>query len=106
MVVMLREPVRFVAHILQQPQRRRVPAHTQRLGVAGAVDFLFALGEGDKARRLLAEHAEDLQRGVELALAAVNQEDIGEDLLLVGWRDRVPEAPRDYLANGREIVNP
>src|SRR5690348_2915202 len=45
-VIMLGEAVGFVADVLKEPQRRGVAIEPERLGVAGAVDFLLALGQG------------------------------------------------------------
>ena len=44
-VVVLREAVRLVAHVLQQPQRRRVPAQAQRFLLAGPENLFVALGQ-------------------------------------------------------------
>src|SRR5262249_36340440 len=52
LVIVLREAVGLVAHVLDQPQRRRVPAQPQRLRRAGPVDLLLALRQRDQARRL------------------------------------------------------
>src|SRR5947209_3470393 len=83
LVIVLREPMRLVAHILQQPQRRRVPAQAQRLRLAGPVNLLLALRQRDQARRLNSQQVERLQRRVQLPLAAVNEKNIGERRLLV-----------------------
>ena len=95
-MIVLREPMGLVAHVLQQPQRRGMPAQAQRLRLAGAIDFLLALGQRDQARRLLAQHAEDFQRRVELALAAVDEQDVGKHLLL---------SPRRALRKRRAITS-
>src|SRR5437870_7740461 len=78
-MVVLGEAVGLVAHVLEQPQRRGVLAQAQRLGLAGPVDLLLALGQRDQAQRLQAQQAEGLERRVELALAAVDQPDVGKD---------------------------
>ena len=44
-MVVLGEAVRFVAHVLQQPQRIRAAAQSQRLVAARHVQQLFLLGE-------------------------------------------------------------
>ena len=51
-VVVLGEAVRFVAHVLQQPQRVRAAAQPQRFVAAIDVDQLFLLGEREHERRL------------------------------------------------------
>src|SRR5947209_7838702 len=51
-VVMLGEAVGLVTDVLQQPQRRRVSAQADRLGIAGAVNLLVPLGQRHDRRRL------------------------------------------------------
>ena len=45
-MVVLGEAMGLVADVLQQPQRRRVPAQPQRLRLSRPVDLLLALGHG------------------------------------------------------------
>src|SRR3954447_14929685 len=82
-VVVLGEAVGLVADVLEQAQGGGVPAQAQRLRRAGAVDLLLALGQRQQAGRLDAEHPERLQGGVQLPLAAVDQEHVGKDLPLL-----------------------
>src|SRR5262249_58727102 len=49
------------------------------------------------------EHLEHLQRRVELALAAVDQQDVGIDGLLLPWPRT--KTPRHDFANRREVVH-
>src|SRR5205814_10660385 len=82
-VVVLSEAMGLVADVLQQPQGRGVTTQPQGFRHAGAVDLFLALRQRDQARRLDAEHAEDVQRRVELPLAAVDEQHVGEGLLLL-----------------------
>ena len=82
-MVMLREAMRLVAHVLQQPQRRRMPRQPDRLRLAGTINLLLALGQRNQARRLDAEQVQRIEGRVELPLAAVDQQDVGEDLLVL-----------------------
>src|SRR5438046_184364 len=81
-VIMLGKAVGLVAHILKQAQRRRVPAESQWLHFAGAVNLFLALGQRDQTRRLDAEQTKGVEGGVELALAAVDEQDVREHLFL------------------------
>ena len=78
---MLGEAVGLVADVLQQPQGERAAAQDDRVGPAGDVDLLLALGQRDQGRRRDAQGLEGVEGGVELALAAVDQEDVGERLV-------------------------
>ena len=78
---MLREAVRLVAHVLQQPQGEGVSAQSDRFRLAGAVDQLFLLGERDHRRRLDAERLERLHPTRELALSPVDQQQVGAGLV-------------------------
>ena len=51
-VIMLGEPVGLVADVLKQPQGERAAAEDDRVGPAGDVDLLLALGQGDQGRRV------------------------------------------------------
>src|SRR5258708_5649084 len=104
-MVMLREAMRLVADVLQQPQRRRVPAQAQRLRLAGAINLLLTLGERNQAWRLNAQQPKNVLGRVELPLAAVDEQDVGEyRLLLVVPRPAGgAESPRDDLANRGEV---
>src|SRR5215216_2138190 len=109
-VVGVGEAVGLVADALQQVQLRRVPLQPHRLRAARLEDLLVALGEraqGDV--RQLGAHLELLQnrddRG-ELALAAVEQDQIrsGDELLVVG--SQAFEAPPYHLGHARGVVRP
>src|SRR5436309_381243 len=99
---MLGEAVRLVTDILQQPQRRGMAAQPQRLAPVRLVNLLFALGQRDQAGRLTTEHAKDLQGGAELALAAVDEQDIRKNLLLAV---EPVKAPRYHFTNRGEVVH-
>ena len=80
-VVVLGEAVGLVADVLEQPQGERAAAQDDRVGPAGDVDLLLLLGQRDQGRRGDAERLEGVEGRVELALAAVDQEDVGERLV-------------------------
>src|SRR5215211_3928856 len=109
-VVGVGEAVGLVADALQQVQLRRVPLQPHRLRAARLEDLLVALGERAQGYvRQLGAHLELLQnrddRG-ELALAAVEQDQIrsGDELLVVG--SQAFEAPPYHLGHARRVVRP
>src|SRR2546421_9735370 len=69
-MIVLGEAVGLVADVLQQPQRRRIPAQAQRLRLTRTVDLFFFLGQRQETRCLGAQHLQRFQGGVQLALAA------------------------------------
>ena len=75
-VVMLGEPVRLVANVLEQTKGERPAAEDDRVGAAGHVDLFLALGQRDHGRRVDLQRLERRQSRAELAFAAVDQEDI------------------------------
>src|SRR5262249_15635224 len=81
-MVMLCEAMRLIAHVLQKPQRRRMPAQVQRFGLAGPIDFFLLLGQRDQARRLDLQKPKRIQCCIELSLAAVDKQNVRKDLLL------------------------
>ena len=82
MVVMLCKPVRFVPHVLQQPQGKSVPAEPQRLIATVNVNQLFTFSERQNQRRRDVQRLERRHRFAELALAAIDQQDVGKDLAI------------------------
>ena len=81
MVIVLGEAVGFVADVLQQAEGEGVAARAERLVFAGEEDFFFLLGEREQRRGgdfLVAEGGEG---GAELAFAAVDEQDVGEDFV-------------------------
>ena len=80
-VVRDREPVRLVAHPLQQPQGLGVARDRDRLRAAGDEDLLDPLGEPDHGHLVVAALEQGRQRAHarrELALAAVDHDQVGQ----------------------------
>ena len=50
-MIMLGEPVGLVADVLEQAEGERAAAEDDRVGPAGDVDLLLALGQRDHRRR-------------------------------------------------------
>ena len=75
-VVRDREPVRLVPHLLQQVERLGVARDAHRIRAARHVDLLEPLGQADDADVLEAELLEHPHRDVELALAAVDHQQV------------------------------
>src|SRR5690606_21058028 len=95
------EPVRLVTRALKEPQRRAPPGQTQRLGAPGKEDLLVPLGEADH-RQVGEPHLRRRgERGVELALPAVDHDEVGQcERLLLTPR----EVAGDHLVNGGVVV--
>jgi hypothetical protein len=106
------EAVGLVPDALQQVQGLGLPWDPHRLGAAGDVDLLEPLGErGDGDLVVQAELLEDLDGHPELALPAVDEQELrrvaelaplGDRLLLVG--EVGAEAAGEDLAHGGEVV--
>ena len=73
-VVVLRESVSFVSHVLEQSQCKRVAAQPQGIFLAWEIDFLFAFCEGHKNRWRQIAIAKSGQCRIELAFAAVDHQ--------------------------------
>ena len=82
-VVVLGETMGFVANVLQQPQGVSMTAQSQRFFLTGDEDLFLALGQRQHDRRLDVEGSQCCQAGIELPLAAVDEQDVGEDLSFV-----------------------
>ena len=72
MMIVLREPMGLVADVLEQTQRRRVPAQAQRFFFAGTVDLFLTLRQRDQTGWLNAHEEQGFPRGVELAATAID----------------------------------
>jgi hypothetical protein len=101
-VIVLGEAMSLVANILQQPQRERVAAEPQRLGLPRHVDFLLAFGQRDKRGRGDVQFPKSGDRGVQLPFAAIDQQQIGKDL---GFVAQPPIPPRDDFVDAAEVVD-
>ena len=96
------EAVGLVADALQQPERRRRARDHDRLRIAGDEDLFEPFGEADDGE--LAVDIYGLQRldgGGELALAAVDHDEVGPRAVLF---ERAPVAALDYLAHRLVVV--
>ena len=71
------EAVGFVAHLLQQVERLGVARDAHRLGLPGHVDLFEPLGQARHRDVLEAQLLEHAHRDAELALAAVDQHEVG-----------------------------
>jgi hypothetical protein len=78
-----------------------VAAEPQRLAGAGQINLFLAFGERQQRRRLDLLVAEGGQGRVQLSFAAVDQQDVGKDLVLV--QSRIP--PRDDFVDAAEVVD-
>src|SRR5215470_1185259 len=102
-VVRDREAVRLVAELLQRVQRRRGWIEQQRLAAVARVDLFLLLRQGYDRNPVEAEILEDLEPDVELAPAAVDEDQIWQHApLLQGFAET---AAKD-LAQRREVVGP
>ena len=96
------KPVRFVAHPLEKQQTRIAGRKRQRLRPIACHDQLLFLGEADRDE---IRQPEPLQRGIrggELALAAVDHDEIGKRSAIL---EQSPVSPRhDFLHRGKVVI--
>jgi len=93
--------VRLVAHPLQQAQSRAVAANETGIGLARHKDLIQPFGERCDRLGVNAQGRECLQRRIELALAPVNENQIGERL---PFPLQAAVAAAHRLAHHREII--
>ena len=101
-VVVLGEAMGFVADVLQQPQRIGMPRESQRLVGPRHVNLFFPLGQRNHRRRRDAQLCKRRQTGRKLALAAVDQQDVGKQFRLVV---QPLEPPGNHLADAGKVVD-
>ena len=77
-VIVLGEAMGFVADVLEEAQAGVVAGEADGFGASLGVDEFFFFGEGDDHGGFDVHGFEDVHGGVELAEAAVDQDDIGE----------------------------
>ena len=106
-----REPVGLVAHLLQQVERLGVARDDHRLAPPGQVHLLELLGEARDADVLEPELFEHAHRDVELALAAVDHEQVrrvrealARVRAFVALAQVVAEPAREHFFHRREVV--
>ena len=107
-VVSERPPVRLVADLLEELERRARPVEGDRVGHAGDEDLLLALREGDDRDARQVELFHRAPRGRELPLAAVDDDEVrdaGEALVHVSAA-HAREPARDRLAHRADVVLP
>jgi hypothetical protein len=93
--------VGLVADPLQGVQRGRGRIEGQRMQAVGLVDLFGLLREPDGRDVVEPEILQDLQRGVELTSAAVDQDQVRQHAPLLQC---LREAPRQHLGHRREVV--
>ena len=94
------EAVRLVTHPLHQEEGRAVGGEEHRVGSAGEEELLVALGEagdGDVAEPHLHQHRVG---GAELALAAVDEDEVGKHAEALVRGVRPPAGPPRALGRG------
>src|SRR5947208_10452411 len=96
-----REAMGLVTHALQQLQAGAAPRQAQAVRSPGEKHLLLPFREADDRQLVAAHAARGLERGAELSLAAVDDHEVGEGLLLL---EATPQEPGDYLVHGREVV--
>src|SRR5919108_3003889 len=101
LVIRDREPVRLVPDLLQRVQRGRRRVEQQRLATVARVDLLLLLGERDDGDPVEPEILQNLKAHVELAAAAVDEDEVGQHASLL---ERLAEPPAEHLAQRAEVV--
>src|SRR4029079_12922808 len=96
-----REAVRLVADALQKQQGRRVARQGNRVALAALEDQLLLLGQPDGHEIRQAQRLERLVGGLELSLAAVDDDQIRKWTAVL---EHAPVAALDHLLHRREIV--
>ncbi len=89
-MVMLGEPMRFIAYVLKQTQCKGGSFQPNRVSFSWQENLFFLFGERKKGwwRDLLIPKGSD--GGIQLPLSAVDQENVGETLLVAGqFRNRL-----------------
>ena len=74
-----REAVRLVTHSLHQEERGTVPLDDDRAGRPGREQLLIALGQSEHRHLPEARRTQHTMGGGELALAAVDEDEVGKD---------------------------
>ena len=96
-----REAVGLVADLLQRVERGRRRVEDEGLEAVPLVHLLLLLGERDDREPVESQILQDLEPDVELAPAAVDQDQIGQRAPLL---ERLREPAREDLAEGGEVV--
>ena len=96
-----RESMSLVPDLLERVERRRRRVEHERVEAFADVDFLLLLREGDDGEVVEAELLQDLQPHVELAAAAVDQDQVRQRRPLL---QRPREPPRENLGERGKVV--
>src|SRR5688500_7468471 len=83
-VIVLGEPVGLFSHVYKQPQGTRPQRQPRRIALAEDKMLFFLLGQGQKRRRLDSLVAKRRLCRVELPFAAIDEQNVGKDNLVVG----------------------
>src|SRR5262245_38412268 len=103
MVVVLGEAVGLIADVLEESQGERVPREANRVALARKEQLFVLLGKREERRGLEALVAEGGQGGIELPLATVDQQDVGENLVFFR---QLAVASGDDLMDAAVVVDP
>src|SRR5689334_2725285 len=95
--------MRFVSRLLQNAERRRAPRQPQRLAPPDHEDLFLTLRQADQGQRTQSQRLERRMSGVELALAAVDDYEVGKRLTLVEPASKVS---RNDLMHRCKVVDP
>ena len=96
-----REAMRLVANALQQPQRGAMRVERERLDAVAREDQLFFLRQADRDQVRQTDRLERRIRGVQLALAAVDHDQIGKRSAVL---EHLRVAPAHDLLHRRKVV--
>ena len=97
----MRESMGFIAHPLQQAQRRAVARQAQRFRAAGKVDFLIFLSQSNEGDVGRANRARCRDCGTQLAASTVDHGQIGYRQLFV---DATLEVAADDFSHRSKVI--
>ena len=101
-MVVLGKAVSLVADILEKPQSVGAAAHPEWFVGLGQIDLFFPFGEGENRGRRDLLISKCCERGGELPLAAIDQQDIRKNFILI--REAAVTAGDD-LVDAAEVVD-
>ena len=81
-MVVLRESMGFVAHILQKAKCVTLSRESDRFGDIGQIDFFLSLRQSQNGGRFDLQRGKSIEDRVELTSAPINQKQIGKKLPL------------------------
>src|SRR5579864_5683375 len=95
------EPVRLVPGALKQPERRAPPREPEAVSTSWHEHLLLPLGQTHDGNPIEPERAGRLHRRVELALPAVDHQEVGQRVAFVS---PAGEIAGEHLLDRREVV--